>query len=113
MVTKYNLENTIGAKNRSIAEVLNSKKYAVDYYQREFSWHQKHIEQLVTDLATAFLNEYQPEHERFEVENYKIELKYSLTSFYVVLDGISLEVDQSNNKFLNKILEKIINEQYG
>ena len=49
----------------------------------------------------------------FEVENYKVELKYGLISFYVVLDGISLEVDQINNKFLNKILEKIINEQYG
>ena len=64
------LENKIEAKNRSIAEVLTSKKYTVDYYQREFSWQQKHIEQLVTDLSTAFLNEYEPSHERQEVENY-------------------------------------------
>ena len=64
------LENKIEAKNRSIAEVLDSKKYTVDYYQREYSWQQKHIEQLVTDLATAFLNEYAPSHERQEVENY-------------------------------------------
>jgi uncharacterized protein with ParB-like and HNH nuclease domain len=64
------LENKIEAKNRSIVEVLDSKKYTVDYYQREYSWQQKHIEQLVTDLATAFLNEYEPQHERFEVENY-------------------------------------------
>jgi len=64
------LENKIEAKNRSIVEVLDSKKYTVDYYQREFSWQQKHIEQLVTDLATAFLNEYESQHERYEVENY-------------------------------------------
>ena len=64
------LENKIEAKNRSIAEVLESKKYTVDYYQREYSWQQKHIEQLVTDLATAFLNEYESGHERQEVENY-------------------------------------------
>lgn len=64
------LENKIEAKNRSIVEVLESKKYTVDYYQREYSWQQKHIEQLVTDLATAFINEYQPQHERYEVENY-------------------------------------------
>ena len=64
------LENKIEAKNRSIAEVLDNKKYTVDYYQREFSWQQQHIEQLVTDLATAFLNEYELQHERSEVANY-------------------------------------------
>ena len=64
------LENKIEAKNRSIVEVLDSKKYTVDYYQREYSWQQKHIEQLVTDLSTAFLNEYESHHERPEVENY-------------------------------------------
>ena len=64
------LENKIEAKNRSISEVLHSKKYTVDYYQREYSWQQKHIEQLVTDLATAFLSEYESHHERGEVENY-------------------------------------------
>lgn len=64
------LENKIEAKNRSIAEVLESKKYTVDYYQREYSWQQKHIEQLVTDLTTTFLSEYESHHERPEVENY-------------------------------------------
>tara|TARA_R110001599_G_scaffold310115_1_gene517212 strand:- start:4046 stop:5878 length:1833 start_codon:yes stop_codon:yes gene_type:complete len=64
------LENKIEAKNRSIVEVLDNKKYTVDYYQREYSWQQKHIDQLVTDLTTAFLNEYQSQHERAEVENY-------------------------------------------
>jgi uncharacterized protein with ParB-like and HNH nuclease domain len=64
------LENKIEAKNRSIVEVLDNKKYTVDYYQREYSWQQKHIEQLVTDLSTTFLNEYNPQDERTEVENY-------------------------------------------
>ena len=64
------LENKIEAKNRTIRDVLDKTKYTVDYYQREYSWQQKHIEQLVTDLTTAFLNEYQPQHERQEVENY-------------------------------------------
>jgi uncharacterized protein with ParB-like and HNH nuclease domain len=64
------LENKIDAHDRSISDVLEKNKYTVDYYQREYSWQQKHIEQLVTDLATAFLNEYQSQHERTEVENY-------------------------------------------
>ena len=59
------LENKIDARDRSISDVLEKNKYTVDYYQREYSWQQKHIEQLVTDLATAFLNEYQTQHYRW------------------------------------------------
>jgi uncharacterized protein with ParB-like and HNH nuclease domain len=64
------LENKIEAKDRSVHDVLDNKKYTVDYYQREYSWQQSHIEQLVTDLSTSFLQAYDPEHQRSEVENY-------------------------------------------
>jgi len=64
------IENKIEANDRSILEVLDKKKYTVDYFQREYSWDQKHIEQLVTDLASAFLANYEAAHERTEVENY-------------------------------------------
>jgi uncharacterized protein with ParB-like and HNH nuclease domain len=72
------IENKIDANNRTIFEVLDNKKYTVDYFQREYSWQQKHIEQLVTDLTSAFLSEYQPNHDRSEVENYN---SYYLGSF--------------------------------
>lgn len=64
------LENKIEAKDRSVHDVLDNKKYTVDYYQREYSWQQSHIEQLVTDLSSSFLQAYQSEHDRSEVENY-------------------------------------------
>ncbi|HHF3025032.1 TPA: DUF262 domain-containing protein [Vibrio diabolicus] len=63
-------ENKIDANNRSILEVLDKKKYTVDYYQREYSWEQTHIEQLVTDLCNAFLDNYAPEHQRHDVADY-------------------------------------------
>ena len=50
--------NKIDANDRTIADILDGKKYAVDYFQREFSWEQSHIEQLITDLTSAFLDEY-------------------------------------------------------
>ena len=78
------LENKIDAHDRSIQSVLESQKYTVDYYQREFSWQQKHIEQLVTDLTSTFLNEYQPQHERTEVENYN---SYYLGPFVISEKG--------------------------
>lgn len=64
------INNKIEANDRSILEVLDNKKYTVDYFQREYSWERKHIEQLVTDLASSFLNDFDPDHERSEVENY-------------------------------------------
>ena len=41
----------IDAKDRTINEVLSDKKYTVDYFQREYSWQKKHIEQLVTPIV--------------------------------------------------------------
>ncbi len=64
------LENKIEANNRSILEVLDNKKYTVDYYQREYNWEQKHIVQLVTDLYNAFLDNYDCSHQRPDVANY-------------------------------------------
>lgn len=79
------LTNKIEAHDRSIAEVLDDKKYTVDYFQREFKWEERHIEQLVSDLTSSFLNEYRPEHKRKDIENYN---SYYLGPFVVsVKDG--------------------------
>lgn len=58
------LENKIEAHDRSISEVLKDKKYTVDYFQREYNWGEQHIAQLVSDLTSAFLNEYSEGDER-------------------------------------------------
>lgn len=52
------LTNKIEAHDRTVSLVLENKKYSVDYFQREYNWEKKHIEQLVLDLTGAFLNEY-------------------------------------------------------
>ena len=79
------LNNKIEAHDRSIAEVLDDKKYTVDYFQREYKWEERHIEQLISDLTSSFLNEYKPEHKRKDIENYN---SYYLGPFVVsVKDG--------------------------
>lgn len=60
----------IQAKTRSVRELLSDIKYGIDYYQREYKWQTKQIVELVSDLTTAFLDEYQPQHERKEVASY-------------------------------------------
>lgn len=65
-----NLSKKIEADDRSINQVLNQRKYVLDYFQREYNWEYKHVEQLVTDLATAFRNEYRENHHRKQGRNY-------------------------------------------
>ncbi|MEX3967941.1 DUF262 domain-containing protein [Paraburkholderia sp. EG286B] len=60
----------IQAKTRSVRELLSDTKYGIDYYQREYKWQTKQIVELVSDLTTAFLEEYQQLHERKDVASY-------------------------------------------
>ncbi|MGC8541532.1 MAG: DUF262 domain-containing protein [Phycisphaerae bacterium] len=73
-------DHKIDANDRTVHEVLNERKYTVDYFQREYSWEQKHIEQLVTDLTSAFLGDYDPGDLRTRVEQYN---NYYLGPFVV------------------------------
>ncbi|EKN3392656.1 DUF262 domain-containing protein [Yersinia enterocolitica] len=74
------LDNKIEARHRSLFDVLNEQKYTVDYFQREYSWGEKHIEELVTDLTSTFLNEYTTDDTREQGENYN---NYYLGPFVV------------------------------
>ncbi len=62
--------NKINARDFRLYDVLHSRRYSIDYFQREYSWELKHIEQLVTDLCGAFLNAYNEGDMRQAVENY-------------------------------------------
>ncbi len=63
-------DHKIDADDRCVFDVLNERKYTVDYFQREFSWEQKHIEQLVTDLTSTFLDAYTEGDSRTAGEHY-------------------------------------------
>jgi uncharacterized protein with ParB-like and HNH nuclease domain len=64
------INREIDGKTRSVKELLGKRKYSVDYYQREYKWQEKHIQELVDDLAERFLADFDPAHERSEVERY-------------------------------------------
>jgi uncharacterized protein with ParB-like and HNH nuclease domain len=70
----------IAADDRNVFDVLNEPKYTVDYFQREYSWEQKHVEQLVTDLTSTFLDVYSEGDPRTSVEHYN---NYFLGPFVV------------------------------
>jgi uncharacterized protein with ParB-like and HNH nuclease domain len=57
-------------KAKTVRELLKGVKYSIDYYQREYKWHDKQLRELVDDLSGKFLEEYQPGQERSKVADY-------------------------------------------
>ena len=60
----------IDGKAKTVNELLNGVKYAIDYYQREYKWDKKQIHDLVDDLSDKFLEEYEPTHKPDKVAGY-------------------------------------------
>lgn len=60
----------IDGKAKTVHQLLSNAKYSIDYYQREYKWGQKQVQELVDDLTQNFLEDYEIGHERSEVENY-------------------------------------------
>lgn len=54
------------ANARSVRELLKERKYQIDYYQREYRWETKHVEELLTDLTEKFLTYYDRQHDRLK-----------------------------------------------
>ena len=55
---------------RSVQEMFTGRSYAIEYYQREFSWTKTNIEELLSDLTRSFFNDYDPTHRRQDVASY-------------------------------------------
>lgn len=61
----------IDGKARTVRELFTSRRYNVDYYQREYAWSEGNVVELLNDLAGRFLDSWAPEHERQMVANYR------------------------------------------
>jgi len=122
-------DHKIDADDRNVFFVLNERKYSVDYFQREYSWEHKHIEQLITDLTSTFLDIYTDGEPRTAVQRYN---NYYLGPFVVsskegsrsIIDGqqrltsltlflIYLNNLQKENGGKETIEPLIFSEKYG
>jgi len=56
---------------RTIRELLSGQKYSIDYYQREYKWQTKQVEELIDDLTGQFLEDYGESHAREDVAGYR------------------------------------------
>ena len=55
---------------KNLRTLLGGAKFAIDYYQREYCWGKKQVEELINDLSDKFNESYEPHHQRDAVENY-------------------------------------------
>jgi uncharacterized protein with ParB-like and HNH nuclease domain len=69
-MTVNEVDRSIAGVAKTVAEVLEKQKYAIDYYQREYKWEGKQLTELVNDLTTKFLDLYEPSHARKDVAKY-------------------------------------------
>ncbi len=60
----------IDGSPKNLKQLLQNTKYSIHYYQREYMWQRKHIEELIDDLTSEFLEYYDPSHQRMHVADY-------------------------------------------
>jgi uncharacterized protein with ParB-like and HNH nuclease domain len=60
----------ITGTDRTIRDLLAGNHFSIDYYQREYKWETKQVLELLNDLATKFLGDYEESHSRREVARY-------------------------------------------
>ena len=65
------MEKVVG-KTKSIKELLGDSKefFTIGYFQREYDWKEKHVQELVTDLLGKFNDNYKSGDERDSVNGY-------------------------------------------
>lgn len=49
---------------RTVRELFTGRKCGLDYYQREYTWTGSNVTELIDDLATSFLEDYDELDER-------------------------------------------------
>lgn len=112
---------------KTIRELFTGVKYKIHYYQREYQWGRKQIEELVEDLTGEFLNYWSEDHERPEVEKYGhyfmgsvvltedenaiIDGQQRLTSLSLLLLYLTKNLDDSQDKA--EVLNLIYSQKYG
>ena len=82
----------VDADAKPISEILYTKKYDIDVFQREYKWGEKQIQQLLSDLESKFRSEYDEDDDREAVQYYA---KYYLGTIitnrkgpkYLIIDG--------------------------
>ncbi len=85
------VQREIRGVSKTVRELLSGTKYSIDYYQRDYKWTTKQVQELLEDLIGRFEEDYDESHERQEVVGYG---HYFLGSIVIsAKDGKKLIID--------------------
>lgn len=70
MNVKNSIDYEVRAKEVSIRDLLLGNKFYIDFFQREYRWNKKQMEELINDLLSAFDNFYSEGDSRPKVNTY-------------------------------------------
>ena len=114
---------------QTVRQLLKDQRYSIDYYQREYKWQDKQIQELIQDLTGRFLDDYRPGDAWEKVDTYghyflgsviisdKGGTKYivdgqqritSLTLFLIYLNNL-----QSKHEQKAEIQDLIVSKRHG
>lgn len=119
----------IKGKEKSIRMLLENSRFSIDYYQREYKWQTKHLQELIEDLTEKFSESYEEGDERSAIQKYE---NYFLGSIILcekngskfIIDGqqrlttitlllIYLKNQLKNEKQKMKLANLIFSDVYG
>lgn len=63
-------QREIRGVSKTVRELLKGVKYSIDYYQREYKWQTKQVEELLDDLTNRFLEDHDDGYPREAVASY-------------------------------------------
>ena len=113
---------------KNLKQILLNTKYSVHYYQREYKWQRKHVEEVVDDLTSEFLEYYKSGDTRPAVLDYGVYFLGSITLAgreNAIIDGqqrlssLSLLLMYLNNRLhsigenYDMIRQMVYSEAYG
>lgn len=70
MSEETKVQREIRGASKTVRELLSGMKYSIDYYQRDYKWTTKQVQELIDDLIGRFEEDYDEAHERREVASY-------------------------------------------
>lgn len=70
MSEETKVQREIRGVSKTVRELLSGMKYSIDYYQRDYKWTTKQVQELIEDLIGRFEEDYEETHERHEVAKY-------------------------------------------
>lgn len=64
------MNKTVDGVDKTLRNLLSGAQYSIDYYQRDYKWETKQVNELIDDLTGRFLQSYRADHARKEIANY-------------------------------------------